>query len=167
MADTKLGPSKVAKAYDGPPDFRQVERHEVFPETTHDEIARFNFLAHMNKYLSTNLLPGAQEAFQAHVEPEFKKKHGRDFKDRHEIQKALTSEPAWQWWSALRRATMESRQQAGRWVTIRQADALNAKVKEATLNDSRLKLDPKLKLPRGVEAIDHHCMPGRSLWGRV
>jgi DNA-directed RNA polymerase specialized sigma24 family protein len=29
-----------AQTYSGPPDYRVVGRHGVFPETTHDEIAR-------------------------------------------------------------------------------------------------------------------------------
>ncbi|MCA8892357.1 methyltransferase domain-containing protein [Hyphomonas sp.] len=147
-------------AYDGPPDYRVVGRHGVYPETSHDEIARFNFLAQMNRHLSTQVMPGVGEAFEQRVAPAFQKSHDRTFKDRHEIRQALTKDPMWQWWSAMRRSTMESRQQAGRWVTLRQAEALNAKVGELTKGDKRLKLNPNMKLPRGVEAIDHHCMPG-------
>lgn len=159
MADT-VHPAKDLPAYDGPPDYRVVGRHGVYPETSHDEIARFNFLAQMNRHLSTKIMPGVGEAFEARVQPSFQKETGRDFKDRHEVRRALTQDPMWQWWSALRRATMETRQQAGRWVTLRQADALNAKVAALTKGDARLQLNPKLKLPRGVESIDHHCMPG-------
>lgn len=146
--------------YDGPPDYRVVGRHGMFPETTHDEIARFNFLTHMNRHLSTRVMPGVAEAFEARVAPAHEKETGKPFADRHEVRRALTGDPMWQWWSALRRSTMESRQQAGRWVTQRQADSLNAKARELTENDPRLKLNPGMKLPRGVEMIDHHCMPG-------
>jgi ubiquinone/menaquinone biosynthesis C-methylase UbiE len=149
-----------APAYDGPPDYRVVGRHGVYPEVTHDEIARFNFLAHLNRHLSTKVMPGVALAHERRVAPAFRKKTGRDFKDRHEVRKALLADPMFQWWSALRRATMEQRQQAGRWVTLRQADALNAKVAALTKGDKRLQLDPALALPRYVAAIDHHCMPG-------
>jgi ubiquinone/menaquinone biosynthesis C-methylase UbiE len=94
------------------------------------------------------------------VEPAFKKEAGRDFQSRHEVRKALMKDPAWQWWSALRRANMENRQQAGRWVALRQAADLNEKARALTEGDPRLRLDPNFDLPRGVEAIDHHCMPG-------
>jgi SAM-dependent methyltransferase len=151
--------ARAARPYDGPPDYRVVGRHGVYPETTHDEIARFNFLAHMNRHLSAGLMPGVAKAYETRVAPSFQKKNGRPFKDRHEVRKALLAEPAFQWWSALRRATMESRQQAGRWVTLRQADALNARA-AALIDDSKLKLNPETRLPRYVAAIDHHCMPG-------
>lgn len=156
----KAKSAKSALAYDGPPDYRVVGRHGVYPDLTHDEIARFNFLAQMNRALSTKVMPGVKEAFDARVEPSFKKANKRAFKDRHEVRKALLQDPMFQWWSALRRATMENRQQAGRWVTLRQAAALNAKAAALTKNGKQLKLDASVKLPRYVEAVDHHCMPG-------
>ncbi|NDC58374.1 MAG: class I SAM-dependent methyltransferase [Alphaproteobacteria bacterium] len=150
----------AARAYDGPPDYRVVGHHGMFPELTHDEVARFNFLAHMNRHLSTTIMPGVKAAFDARVEPAFKVKEKRAFKDRHEVRKALLKDPAFQWWSALRRATMETRQQAGRWVTLRQAATLIDKARALTDGDQRLSLDPKFKQPRYLAAIDHHCMPG-------
>jgi ubiquinone/menaquinone biosynthesis C-methylase UbiE len=147
-------------AYDGPPDYRVVGRHGVYPETSHDETARFNFLAQMNRHLSTRLMPGVAAAFEERVVPAFEKREGRPFADRQEVRKALLQDPAFQWWSALRRATMENRQQAGRWVTIRQAEALAEKVRALTEGDDRLELEPGFEQPRSTAAIDHHCMPG-------
>ena len=146
--------------YDGPPDYRVVGHHGMFPDVSHDEISRFNFLAHMNRHLATKLMPGVKEAFETRVEPAFRKETGRGFKDRHEVRKTLLKDPMFQWWSALRRATMEQRQQAGRWVTLRQADALNRRAADLTNDDKRLRLDPTLSIPRYVSAVDHHCMPG-------
>ena len=146
--------------YDGPPDYRVVGRHGMFPDLTHDEIARFNYLAQMNRHLSTRVMPGVKDAFDNRIEPAFKKAQGRAFKDRHEVRKTLLNDTMFQWWSALRRTTMEQRQQAGRWVTLRQAEALNARAAALTDNDPKLQLDPSLAIPRYVSAVDHHCMPG-------
>ena len=44
--------SDATRAPEGPPDYRVVGRHAVFPETTHDEIERLNFLAQMNRHLN-------------------------------------------------------------------------------------------------------------------
>lgn len=161
MAAKKVSPARAnAAPYDGPPDYRAVGRHDMFPDVSHDEIARFNFLAQLNRHLATKVMPGVKEAFEARVEPAFRKAEKRGFKDRHEVRKALLKEPMFQWWSSLRRATMEQRQQAGRWVALRQAAALNARAEKLTKGDKRLMLDPKLQIPRYVAAIDHHCMPG-------
>jgi len=146
--------------YDGPPDYRVVGRHGMYPETNHDEIARFNFLAQMNRHLASKVMPGVADAYEARVMPEIQKTKKRDPENRHEVRKALLKDPLFQWWSALRRATMEQRQQAGRWVTLRQAEQLNARAERLTRDDDRLELNKSLEIPRYVSAIDHHCMPG-------
>jgi SAM-dependent methyltransferase len=155
------------RRYDGPPDYRQVGRHDLSPSLTHDEIARFNFLAHMNRHLATRILPGVGRAYESRVRPDFHRTHGRDFSDRQEVRRALLKDPAFQVWSALRRNTMESRQQAGRSVVLRQAARLNARSAELTRGDPRLVLDPTLQMPRYIAAVDNHCMPGSyytELW---
>lgn len=157
MAQGNQGP---AADYDGPPDYRAIGRHGVFPEITHDEAERFNLLAHMNRHLATRVLPGVKSAFDARVAPAFRAEHGRDFADRHEVRRALMRDPYARSWSALRRATMEMRQQAGRWVTLRQQEALRDRAADFVDADDAPALDPAMRLPRYITAIDHHCMPG-------
>jgi SAM-dependent methyltransferase len=146
--------------YSGPPDYRVVGRHAVLPTSSHDETARFNFLTHVNRHLAQRVLPGVRTAFDARVEPRHRAETGRDFADRHEVRRALLKDPAFQVWSALRRNTMESRQQAGRSMVLRQSEALSRAVGSLVADDPRLELDPDLPMPRYVAAIDHHCMPG-------
>lgn len=147
-------------AYDGPPDYRVVGRHGVFPDTSHDEIERINFLAQMNRHLSARVVPGVKAAYEREVEPAFQDRNGRAIADRHEARKALLLHPAFRTWSALRRMTMEQRQQAGRWTAIRQRESLAEKADALTRGDDRLELDPGVAVPRYVSAVDHHCMPG-------
>ena len=40
------------------PSWRQVGQHAVFPQATHDEVARFDFLTRLNLHLSQSVLPG-------------------------------------------------------------------------------------------------------------
>lgn len=157
---TVRGKSSPAKSYDGPPDYRVVGRHGVYPATSHDDISRFNFLAQMNRHLSTKVMPSVGEAFDSRVKKSFRRQENRDFQNRHEVRKVLVNDPMFQWWSALRRATMETRQQAGRWVTISQAHTLNKLVEGLTNGDERLQLNDNFRQPRSTDAIDHHCMPG-------
>lgn len=153
-------PNSHASGYDGPPDYRVIGRHGVFPETSHDEIERINFLAQMNRHLAARVVPGVKNAYETRVMPAFAMQHGRTIANRHEARKAMLADPAFATWSALRRITMEQRQQAGRWTVIRQREALNEKARALTEGDSRLELDPTLSIPRYVSQIDHHCMPG-------
>ena len=153
-------PDAAIAAYEGPPDYRAVERHAMFPETSHDEIARLNYLAHMNRHLSRRVVPFLKAAWDVRAGPALEAAQGRPARDRHEVRRALLEEPVFRTWSALRRATMEQRQQAGRWTTLRQAEDLAAKARELTEGDARLQLDPETALPRYIAAVDHHCMPG-------
>lgn len=149
-----------AAHYDGPPDYRVVGRHALFPQTSHDEIERINFLAQMNRHLAARVVPGVKAAYESRVSPAFERETGRAIADRHEARKALLKDPAFQTWSALRRLTMEQRQQAGRWTAIRQRERLARIAAELTDDDPRLQLDATVALPRYVSAVDHHCMPG-------
>jgi SAM-dependent methyltransferase len=141
---------------EGPPDYRHVGRHAVFPETSHDEIARLNYLAQMNRHLATRVMPFVKSAWETRVEPALETPP----RDRHEVRRALLGDPIFQTWSALRRMTMEQRQQAGRWTALRQAESLAEKAANLTDGDPRLILDPTVKIPRYVGAVDHHTMPG-------
>lgn len=152
--------SDPAAEYDGPPDYRVIGRHALFPDTSHDEIERINFLAQMNKHLATRVMPGVKAAYDARVAPAFEAAHSRPIAHRHEAREAMLADPAFQTWSALRRMTMEQRQQAGRWTVIRQRERLAEIANVLTDDDDRLSLDPTLEQPRYVAAIDHHCMPG-------
>lgn len=147
-------------AYDGPPDYRVIGRHAVFPETSHDEIERINFLAQMNRHLAARVVPGVKAAYDNRVAPGFAAQNGRPLANRHEARKAMLEDPAFQTWSALRRMTMEQRQQAGRWTALRQNERLARIAADLTDGDERLSLDPALAIPRYVSAVDHHCMPG-------
>ncbi len=143
-----------AQDYDGPPDYRVVGRHPLLPQTDHDEIERLNYLAQMNRHLSTRVMPFVKVAYDARIAPTLEPK------TRHDVRKALLKDPAFQTWSALRRATMEQRQQAGRWTALRQAETLAAKTEALLAGEDMLELDPTVKQPRYVSAVDHHCMPG-------
>jgi SAM-dependent methyltransferase len=149
----------VPKPVEGPPDYRAVGRHAVFPETSHDEIARLNYLAQMNRHLATRVMPFVKSAWDNRVKPQLENQ-AKPANDRHDVRRALARDPMFQTWSALRRMTMEQRQQAGRWTTLRQAESLAEIAATLTENDERLVLDPALQIPRYVGAVDHHTMPG-------
>ena len=160
MSHATPTPVRNAANVEGPPDYRVVGRHDLFPDMGHDEIERINFLAQMNRHLAARVMPGVKAAYETRVEPAFRTANGRAPTDRHEVRKALLGDPAFQTWSSLRRLTMEQRQQAGRWTTLRQSKALAARAAALTEGDDRLSLDPTLTIPRYVAAVDHHCMPG-------
>jgi ubiquinone/menaquinone biosynthesis C-methylase UbiE len=143
-----------------PPSWTHVGRHAVFPQAGIDDVARFDFLANLNGFLSGQVLPKVREAYESKVKPAFEKAAGRAPQTRHEVRKAMAHDATWQTWSALRRGSMEMRQQAGRGLVFRQLDALNQRAAVLNADAPMLKLDPTVQVPRYACAVDIHCMPG-------
>lgn len=146
--------------HDVPPPYSAVTRHAVFPTPSHDEAARFNFLANLNKYLSASVGQGNKLAYETRVLPAFRAEHGRDPQDRFEIRHAMNKDPWHRFWSALKRNSMEMRQQNGRSMVLRQLDELDARARQFNEGRDTLKLDPAVQQPRYQTAVDIHCMPG-------
>ena len=142
-----------------PPSWHHVGRHELFPEAGHDDTARFDFLANLNNLLAAQLAPKVRSAYEQEVKPAFEKREGRAPATRHEVRKAMTGDPAYQNWSALRRSSMEMRQQTGRRLVLGQLDALLDKAARRNAEPG-LALDPTVEQPRYASAVDIHCMPG-------
>lgn len=142
-----------------PPTYDKIAQHEVFPALNHDERARYNFIANLNKHLA-HVSQGNAVAYKKRVAPAFKKEKGRDFKDTEELEAAMAKDPHYQTWSALRRSTMEMRQQAGRSLTYRQAHELKKKVEAINKGKKTLILDENVVVPKYLKAVDNHIMPG-------
>jgi len=146
--------------FDVAPPYTAVARHGVSPQPSHDEAARFNFLANLNKYLSGTLGPGNKIAYDTRVLPGFVAQYGRQPADRFEIRHAMNRDPHHRFWSALKRNSMEMRQQNGRAMVLRQIDELDARASQYNQGRDTLELDPAVSVPRYQSAIDIHCMPG-------
>ncbi|RKR15232.1 methyltransferase family protein [Maribacter vaceletii] len=142
-----------------PPVWNKIAKHAMMPETNHDERARYNFLASLNKHLA-HVSQGNKMAYEKRVEPAFKAKNGRDIASVEELQEAISKDAHYQIWSSLRRSTMEMRQQAGRSIVLRQAEELRDKAEEFNKGKSTLVLDPNCKVPEYLLAVDNHLMPG-------
>ena len=142
-----------------PPSWQHVGRHELFPEAGHDDVARFDFLASLNGFLSGTLAPKVRTAYEQEVKPAFEKDQDRPPRDRHEVRKAMAGNTSYQIWSAARRCSMEMRQQTGRRLVLGQIDALLDKAARRNAEPG-LELDPAIEQPRYAAAVDIHCMPG-------
>ncbi|MEM8889314.1 MAG: hypothetical protein AAGD28_15155 [Bacteroidota bacterium] len=142
-----------------PPVWNRMAHHAMLPETNHDERARYNFLANLNKHLA-HVSQGNKMAFEKRVEPNFKEEHGRDIETREEVKEAMKKDPHYQAWSALRRCTMEMRQQAGRSMVLRQAEELAEKAEQLNAGKDTLQLDASVSPPPYLLAVDNHLMPG-------
>jgi ubiquinone/menaquinone biosynthesis C-methylase UbiE len=147
-------------SYQLPPVWTKLQKHDLFPSFSHDERARYNFLANLNRFLATAISPGNKMAYEKRVKPDFEAANGRSFEHRAELREAMKKDPVYQCWSALRRSTMEMRQQNGRAVMLRQANELASKVSTQLANASNLELKKDFQQPPYLVHVDNHLMPG-------
>ncbi|EED34054.1 methyltransferase type 12 [gamma proteobacterium NOR5-3] len=143
-----------------PPAYDEVGKHDVFPRANHDERARFNFLANLNGYLASQVLPGVATAYEARAKDRFARDNGREPQTRKDVRSCMEADGYYQAWSSIRRNTMEMRQQAGRSLVLRQVDDINTRARALNEGDANLKLDDSIAIPPYVSAVDIHCMPG-------
>src|SRR6476659_898582 len=127
---------------DPAPPYTAGERHAMFPVPSHDEAARFDFLANFNKYLSGTIGGGNARAYGTRVLPAIKRELGREPKDRFEIRRAMNRDPWHRFWSGMKRNSMEMRQQNGRQMVLRQIDDLDARAAGLNAGKDTLELDP-------------------------
>ncbi len=135
-------------------------QHPILPQTAHDEDALQSFVISMRGHISANLTPGNRQAFERDVAPTYKKSNGRAPANRHEVRRAMLRHPFHQSWSALIRTTQEMIWDSPGHSALRQIDALNAAAKPKRKTSGTLKLDPSVKIPPYLSAVDIHCMPG-------
>lgn len=143
-----------------PPAWHHVDAHDMFPARDHDDTARFNYIASMNKYLAQTLGEGNELAYEKRVLPALKRLLRRDPASRHEIREAMNQDPFHSIWSAAKRNTMEQRQQISRAMVLPQAAELAAKADALLADEPIVELDPELAIPQYIASVDHHCMPG-------
>lgn len=142
------------------PDHEQFA-HAMLPETTPDEFSRQEFVKSFKLHLATKVSPNNKVVYEQQVKPAFKKEHGRDPSNRHEIRKAMAENSHYQTWSSLLRTSQELMWKACQGPVERQLDGL---VETAKNTDARvggtLTLNPDVAIPRYLSAVDIHCQPG-------
>jgi SAM-dependent methyltransferase len=136
------------------------DRHSVLPEANHDEFAREEFCASLRKMFTTELFPGTNDLYYRHVLESFETKHGRKPESPQEVKRLLDQSFYFRGANAVGRAVQELV-----WDTVgesieRQLDELNERAKPKPGDLGTLRLDPDMTMPRYIEAVDIHVMPG-------
>lgn len=143
--------------------------HAMLAETTHDEAARMGFAYSFKEVVTKNVMPGNAAVYETRIKPAFARAHNRPPKDRHEVHKEMRRDPYWQMWGSLMRLTQELKQSTTEPLVHRQAHELNdrARTIRKSATRSTLRLDPDLKVPRYLSALDIHLLPGNYFTERA
>jgi len=135
--------------------------HAMMVDETHDEHARMGFVSSYKSYLTNDVSGGSRLVYDALVRPVARRQRGGE-PDRHEIRRLMADQPFFQMVSSLRRTSQEMIwDSTGECVERQIGDLITrARTIEARPAKGSLRLDPVLKAPRYLTAVDIHCMPG-------
>jgi SAM-dependent methyltransferase len=136
------------------------ERHALLPEETHDEAARYAFVSTLRKMFTTELFPGMRTVYQERQRPAFEAKHGRAPESVREASQLMEQSFYYRGANVIGRAAQELL-----WDTVgesveRQLDTLDAAAKPKPGDLGTLRTNPDLAIPRYIDAVDIHVMPG-------
>ena len=83
-------------------------KHPMLPQTTHDELARQNFVQSLKLHIARNISPGNKAIYEKVALPKFEQEHQRSPQNRAEIRQVMQKQPHYCWWSALQRINQVS-----------------------------------------------------------
>lgn len=140
---------------------KQPFPHAMMPLPTHDEHAREDFIVTLKMHMSDNVYPYDVAVYEAKAKPRFEKEHGRAPATCDEVHRLMMDEPFTKFWSAVARNMQEMLWDNQGRIAEHELPRLQAWVKEkAKAPLGSLTLDPDFKIPRYIDAVDIHCMPG-------
>jgi ubiquinone/menaquinone biosynthesis C-methylase UbiE len=136
------------------------QRHALLPEQTHDEAAREAFCSSLRKLFTMELWPGCRQVYRQHLEARFKEVNDREPETLREVTSLMNESFYFRSVGLLGRTAQEML-----WDTVgesieRQIDTLNERAKPRDTDIGTVRTNPDLPIPRYVDAVDIHVMPG-------
>jgi SAM-dependent methyltransferase len=136
------------------------ERHALLPSETHDEAARYAFVSSLRKMFTVELFPGMRTVYQKDRLPAFERKHGRAPSSVREASDLMEGSAYYRGANVIGRAAQELL-----WDTVgesveRQLDTLDAAALPTEGDLGTLRTNPDLEIPRYIDMVDIHVMPG-------
>lgn len=134
--------------------------HGITPDWSHDDKSRQAFQRTLRENVIRSLSNGSRIIFENRVQPRFEKEHGRPFKDRQEIKKEMRKESFYQSHLSIQRSAQELMWASVTYSLDRQIDGMMARAKQSGDTLGSLTLDPNMPIPKYIDSLDIHCMPG-------
>ena len=134
--------------------------HAMMPRANHDERAREQITASFKIHMEDDVYPVNGDVFERRTRPAFLRQNKREPQTRHDVRKAMTSEPFYQMWSAIARTLQEQLWDNVGECVQRQLPELIEKAKVGNRKVGSLMLNLGMEIPRYNADIDIHCMPG-------
>lgn len=135
-------------------------QHPMKAHATPEEVARGRFVSGIRSLILNDLAADLRTAYDERAAPVFRRAQGHDPQTSREAHEALRGDPAFNIYSAMR-----VHAQKMVWASVadsveRESERLSGEAAVVSTKPGSLTLDPALKVPRNVSAIDVHLMPG-------
>ncbi|MET0365006.1 MAG: class I SAM-dependent methyltransferase [Sphingobium sp.] len=134
-------------------------QHGMEPVRTTEDVARGRFVSGLRSFILNDLAADMRSAYDRRAAPAFQRSSGRMPDTSAEAHAAMRGDPAFKVYSACRVQAQTMVWDAVTPIVQREQTALEAAATATGLLD-RVTLDPDMPIPRNVDAIDVHLMPG-------
>lgn len=137
--------------------------HEMYPDATHDEQSRQNFVRTMRSHVLGPVLGGTGTVYNARVKPAFEKAHQRKPELTSEVFRAMEGDAFTSMFGSLVRTTQEMLYDTVGPSIARQLPDLVGKARRFRDSNRKLgslQLNSTVRVPRYNAAADIHCKPG-------
>jgi len=141
----------------------RVSEFDSLASPTHDERARQQFVSTLRKHIMVDMSACMRRVYERTVKPGFVGRQRREPRDAHEVRKAMAPDPYYRAWSALRYTAQEMTWSSVRLMIERNLPQLVAAARAAAAAPTAggsVRLNPRLPLPRDMQKLDIHLMPG-------
>ena len=136
---------------------------DSIPAATHDEAARQMYVSYLRKYVMQDLQKEMRHVYDSAVEPRERSRSGEVPTDAIAVRKAMEPVNYYRTWSSLRynaqEMTWHSVQGEVERALLDLIDVAD-EAAERSAAGGTLKLNPEIKIPKAVSALDIHLMPG-------
>ena len=123
------------------------------------DFEREMFCRDLNLFLETKLRPRLKTIYETRVHPDLVAALGRE-PDRREIARAMREVDVTKLWYAMRTSSQRAMYDVTTSIIEGQMAALQDRAAAVSDRAGTLELDPDLKIPRYIEALDVHNLPG-------
>ncbi|SIN59776.1 Methyltransferase domain-containing protein [Parasphingorhabdus marina DSM 22363] len=135
-------------------------QHPMKPELSPDEAARGRFVSGIRSFILNDLAADMRTAYDKRAAPAFVRKAGRPPETSNEAHQALRGDPAFNIYSAMRVQAQKMVWNAAGAVVDRDLERMEKEAAAVEAGPGSVTLDPDLEIPRNVDAIEVHLMPG-------
>ncbi len=141
------------------PSNNPLKPHPMMPGLTHDEMSEQMFVADFKAFIGSDIEPSQRDVVNNKVLPEMTARTGAKPASHIEVGKEMAKEGSYQNWALLTRTAQEMMWDSAGTCVDRQLGDLKA-LADVKAPKGSLTVDPNFEVPRYIDAVDIHCMPG-------